>query len=153
MSRGPLLDLFASSLVGRAAEPALEVGPPGGAIETLTFGQVEARSSRLARVLAQRGLHAGDRLAVQLANRLEFFDLFLACLRLGAIFVPVNVLYREREVGHIVGDAEPAAVRDDGRARGPDSRRDAGLGRGGALEGSPGDGGSLGAWLDRSPSG
>ena len=57
-----------------------------------------------------RGLRAGDRLVVQLANRLELIDLFLACLKLGVIFVPVNVLYREREVRHIVGDAEPVAV-------------------------------------------
>jgi len=55
-------------------------------------------------------LRAGDRLAVQLANRIEFIDLFLACLDLGVVLVPVNVLYREREVGHIVGDAEPRAV-------------------------------------------
>ena len=60
--------------------------------------------------LAVRGLRAGDRLVVQLANRLELLDLFLACLRLGAVFVPVNVLYREREVAHIVSDAEPKAV-------------------------------------------
>ena len=64
----------------------------------------------MARVLAARGLRAGDRLVVQLANRLEVLDLFLACLKLGVLFVPVNVLYREREVGHIVGDAEPVAV-------------------------------------------
>ena len=37
-------------------------------------------------------------------------DLFLACVKLGVIFVPVNILYREREIAHIVGDAEPAAV-------------------------------------------
>jgi malonyl-CoA/methylmalonyl-CoA synthetase len=107
---GPLLDLFGASLVRRAAEPALDLGPPGGPVATLTFGEVAARSTRMANVLAARGLGPGDRLAVQLANRAEFLDLFLACLKLGAIFVPVNVLYREREVGHIVGDAEPKAV-------------------------------------------
>ncbi len=110
MPHGPLLDLFAPSLVGRADEPALELGSAGGPVETLTFGDVEVRANRTARALAARGLRAGDRLAVQLPNRLEFLDLFLACLKLGVIFVPVNVLYREREVGHIVGDAEPEAV-------------------------------------------
>jgi len=110
VSRGPLLDLFDVSLVRRATEPALDLGPAGGPVETLTFGAIEERGGRMARALAARGLRAGDRLAVQLANRLGFLDLFLACLRLGVIFVPVNVLYREREVGHIVGDAEPVAV-------------------------------------------
>jgi malonyl-CoA/methylmalonyl-CoA synthetase len=110
MAGGPLLRLFDASLVGRADLPALEIGPPGGAVETPTFGEVAARRNRMARALAARGLRAGDRLAVQLANRLEFLDLFLACLELRVLFVPVNVLYREREVGHIVGDAEPRAV-------------------------------------------
>jgi malonyl-CoA/methylmalonyl-CoA synthetase len=106
----PLLDLFRASLCGRRGEPALTVGPTEGPGETLSFGEVEARSERTAAVLAARGLRPGDRLAVQLANRLEVIDLFLACLRLGAIYVPVNVLYREREIGHVVADAEPTAV-------------------------------------------
>jgi malonyl-CoA/methylmalonyl-CoA synthetase len=108
--RGPLLDLFAESLAGRAREPALQVGPVGGPIRTLTFGEIEARASRMGWILSARGLRPGDRLAVQLPNGLPVLDLFLACLGLRAILVPVNVLYREREVGHIVGDAEPRAV-------------------------------------------
>jgi malonyl-CoA/methylmalonyl-CoA synthetase len=110
VTRGPLLDLFDASLLGRFAEAGLEVGPAGGPVETLTFGEIETRSRRVARALQARGLRAGDRLAVQLGNRIEFLALFLACLRSGVTFVPVNVLYREREVGHIVADAEPAAV-------------------------------------------
>jgi malonyl-CoA/methylmalonyl-CoA synthetase len=110
MATSRLVGLFEASLARRAAEPALDLGPPGGPVETLSFGQVAARSTRMAHVLARRGLRPGDRLVVQLANRLELLDLFLACLKLGAIFVPVNVLYREREVGHVVGDAEPVAV-------------------------------------------
>ncbi len=39
-----------------------------------------------------------------------FIDAFLACLKLGAIVVPVNILYREREIAHIVGDSEPVAL-------------------------------------------
>ena len=92
VSRGPLLELFDASLVGRATEAALETGPAGGPVETLTFGEIGARSRRMARVLTSRGLRRGDRLAVQLANRAEFLDLFLACLNLGVIFVPINVL-------------------------------------------------------------
>jgi malonyl-CoA/methylmalonyl-CoA synthetase len=37
-------------------------------------------------------------------------DLWLAAVKLGLIVVPINVLYRERELRHIVQDAEPAAV-------------------------------------------
>ena len=43
-------------------------------------------------------------------NCVEFIDIFLACVRTGIIIVPINVLYREREIAHIISDAEPKAV-------------------------------------------
>jgi malonyl-CoA/methylmalonyl-CoA synthetase len=104
-----LLELLGHSIRDRWSKPALDWGP-AGAVETLAFGQIGEHSQRMAHVLAGRRLRAGERLVVLLANRLELLDLFLACLKLGAIFVPVNVLYREREVGHIVTDADPRAV-------------------------------------------
>jgi malonyl-CoA/methylmalonyl-CoA synthetase len=61
----------------------------------------------MAHALRSRGLGIGDRLCVQLANRIEMIDLFLACVKLGVIFVPINILYRERETSHIIADAEP----------------------------------------------
>jgi malonyl-CoA/methylmalonyl-CoA synthetase len=105
-----LLQLFDRSLLSRPDAVGLDVARAGSTVASLTFGEVEARSNRMASALRTRGLRTGDRLAVWLANRLEFLDLFLACLKLGVLFVPVNVLYREREVSHIVGDAEPTAV-------------------------------------------
>ena len=41
------------------------------------------------------GFEAGDRLCVYLANCPDMIDVFLACLKLGVIFVPINILYRE----------------------------------------------------------
>src|SRR5579862_1721227 len=97
-----LRDRFDTSLRQRAAEPALEWK---GA--TYTFGDIDARSNRMARALAARGFQRGDRLAVYLANSIDFIDLYLASSKLGVIFVPVNILYRERELSHILSDAEP----------------------------------------------
>lgn len=114
---GPLQSLFDASLFERAAEPGLELGPAEGPVRTLTFGEIERLSNRTAHALAARGARAGDRLAVQLPNGLAFLELFLACLKLGVVFVPVNVLYREREVGHVLADAEPVALVASGEAR------------------------------------
>jgi len=97
-----LHQLFDLSLKSRAGTAALE-----WAGREYTFGEIDARSNRTARALADRGLAPGDRLCVQLANRIELIDLFLACIKLGVIFVPINILYREREISHILADAEP----------------------------------------------
>ena len=102
-------DLFDLSLVGRHDVVALEYDAPGGDVRTLTFGELDARANRMAHALSARGFRRGDRLVVHLANRLDFIDLFLASVRLGVIFVPVNVLYREREIAHITADANPRA--------------------------------------------
>ena len=100
-----LTHLFNLSFAGRRDAVALEFH--GAAF---TFGEIDARSNRLARLLSQRGLKKGDRLCVYLANCVEMIDLYLACIKLGAIFVPINILYRDREITHILRDAEPLAA-------------------------------------------
>src|SRR5262249_54570887 len=78
--------------------------------QTLTFGEIDERSNRVAHLLTEWGLRAGDRLCVYLANALEMIDVYVACVKLGVIFVPINILYREREIAHILADAYPKAV-------------------------------------------
>jgi malonyl-CoA/methylmalonyl-CoA synthetase len=51
---------------------------------------------------------------VYLGNCAEMIDIYVACVSLGIIFVPINILYREREIAHIIRDADPAAVVVDG---------------------------------------
>jgi malonyl-CoA/methylmalonyl-CoA synthetase len=100
-----LTQLFDLSFLGRRDHAALEFSG-----RTYTFGDIDERSNRMATLLTDRGLKRGDRLCVYLSNCLEMIDLFLACVKLGVIFVPVNILYREREIAHILGDAEPVAI-------------------------------------------
>ena len=98
-----LTNLFDLSLQGRRETAALEFQE-----STYTFGEIDSRSNRMAQSLLSRGVKRGDRVCAQLGNCVEMIDLFLACVKLGAIFVPINVLYRDREVAHILGDAQPA---------------------------------------------
>src|SRR6185312_10935760 len=100
-----LTTLFDLSLRGRRDEIALEFE---GSIST--FGDIDSRSNRLAELLHRRGFRAGDRLCVYLANCPEMIDLYLACVKSGVIIVPINILYREREIAHILRDAEPRAI-------------------------------------------
>ena len=100
-----LTHLFDLSLIGRRDTAALEFQ---GA--SYTFGDLDARSNRLAQLLTARGVKKGDRLCVYMANSVEMIDLFLACVKLAAIFVPINILYRDREISHILRDAEPVAA-------------------------------------------
>jgi malonyl-CoA/methylmalonyl-CoA synthetase len=100
-----LTTLFAATFQTRENEIALE-----WACREYTFGDLDRRANRMASVLAARGVSAGDRLAIFLSNRIEYVDLFLAATRLGVIVVPINILYREREAGHILHDSLPKAL-------------------------------------------
>ena len=97
-----LRNWFDLTFTHRAEQEALE-----WAGSVYTFGEIDARSNRMARALAARGLAKGDRLCVYLANSIEMIDLYLACIKTGVIFVPINILYRDREMSHILSDAEP----------------------------------------------
>jgi len=105
-----LLGLFDRSLLGRATTPALEYEEASGTVTHYDFGTLETRSNQLGAVLDARGVRAGDRLAFYLVNQPAIVDLWLACVKRGVIVVPINVLYREREIAHIVQDAAPVAV-------------------------------------------
>ncbi len=100
--------LFDLSFVGRREKPALEFRGT-----TYTFGDIDDRSNRLAQLFLHRGLRKGDRLSVYLSNSIELIDIFLACVKTGIVFVPVNILYRGREIAHILTDAEPSALITD----------------------------------------
>jgi malonyl-CoA/methylmalonyl-CoA synthetase len=103
-----LCDLFDLSLKGRRDSAALEFRD-----QIFTFGELDSRSNRLARLFANKGLRAGERLCVYLINSVEMIDIYLACVKLGVIFVPINILYRDREISHILGDAAPRALVTD----------------------------------------
>jgi len=105
-----LLALLDHTLLGAASRVALDADDADDTTRSFTFGELESRSNRWAQVLHARGIRRGDRLAFLLPNCVEIIDLWLACVKLGVIVVPVNVLYQSREIAHIIGDAEPVAV-------------------------------------------
>jgi malonyl-CoA/methylmalonyl-CoA synthetase len=100
-----LTQLFDLSFQTRREQVELEFNG-----RTYTFGEIDVRSNRMAALFADRGLVRGDRLCVYLSNCIELIDIYLACVKLGVIFVPINILYREREITHILTDSEPKAV-------------------------------------------
>src|SRR5262249_333454 len=71
-----LTDIFDLSLKGRASAEALEYDCADGSVATITFGELDARSDRIARLITSRGLARGDRLCFFMPNRVEFIDLF-----------------------------------------------------------------------------
>lgn len=67
---------------------------------------VIARATQLTR----REVRKGDRVACLLLNRPEFYEIFWACQRIGAIFVPLNTRLAAVELHEIIRDAEPALL-------------------------------------------
>ncbi|HEX7094607.1 MAG TPA: AMP-binding protein, partial [Acidimicrobiales bacterium] len=79
-------------------------------------GQLDARSRAVAGRLHGAGVRAGDRVLLSGSNSVDLVVAHVACLRLGAVVVPVNGAYRQREVTHVVKDCAPrAAIVDDTR--------------------------------------
>ncbi len=79
--------------------------PPGCA--PISFIQAFAAAARFAHVLVRHGVQPGDRVAVQVEKSPEALFLYLACLRAGAVYLPLNTGYTPSELAYFVGDAEP----------------------------------------------
>ena len=72
-----------------------------------TYQDVLDVSAQFANVLVESGLQPGDRVAVQIPKSIEAIMLYLATIRAGGVFLPLNTLYTTQEVEYFLGDAKP----------------------------------------------
>ncbi|MDH5426236.1 MAG: malonyl-CoA synthase [Gammaproteobacteria bacterium] len=77
---------------------------------TYSYAHLEKETARLARFLTDAGVVKGDRVAVQVEKSAEVIFLYLACLRAGFVYLPLNTAYTESELNYFIENAEPAVV-------------------------------------------
>ncbi|MGH8629268.1 MAG: malonate--CoA ligase [Burkholderiales bacterium] len=97
----------------REIAAAIDRRPDAVAIEAdegrqYRYGDLDEWSARYASFLCASGLGRGDRVAVQAEKTPQSLFLYLACLRAGLIYVPLNTAYQAGELEHFLRDAAPA---------------------------------------------
>jgi malonyl-CoA/methylmalonyl-CoA synthetase len=85
------------------------------AIETIdgqqiSYGDLMARAGRMANVLVNGGVKPGDRVAAQTEKSVPGLVLYLAAVRAGAVYLPLNTAYTLNELEYFITDAEPSLV-------------------------------------------
>lgn len=75
-----------------------------------SWRDLDRASAMIANLFESLGLKAGERIAVQVEKSVEAMMLYLATLRAGYVFLPLNTAYREAEIEYFIGNAEPAVV-------------------------------------------
>ncbi|WP_346656232.1 AMP-binding protein [Paraburkholderia phenoliruptrix] len=76
----------------------------------LTYGQLDAESMRVARLLHARGLRRGDRIAIYMENHLSYMAVIWAALRSGLCAVPVNKYFNSQEMAYVINDCSAKAI-------------------------------------------
>jgi malonyl-CoA/methylmalonyl-CoA synthetase len=80
-----------------------------------SYGSIEAAAARVAGHLVASGLAPGDRVVVKDEKSVEFVMIYLATLKAGGVFVPLNSAYTASEVEYFIDNAEPKIVITDAR--------------------------------------
>ena len=75
-----------------------------------TWRDLDRATAMLANLLQSLGLPAGARVAVQVEKSVEAMMLYLATLRAGYVFLPLNTAYQSAEISYFIENAEPAVV-------------------------------------------
>lgn len=75
-----------------------------------TYGEMLETSGRMANALVALNVQPGDRVAVQVEKGPEVLMLYLACLRAGAVYLPLNTAYTLAELDYFISDSEPRLV-------------------------------------------
>jgi malonyl-CoA/methylmalonyl-CoA synthetase len=98
-----LFSCFAESFSQHAQRVSLE--EPDGT--RWTYQDVEQRSARLASTLQRLGLEPGDHVLVQTEKSPYALILYIACVRAGVTYIPINSGYTDAELGYFIADAQP----------------------------------------------
>jgi malonyl-CoA/methylmalonyl-CoA synthetase len=75
-----------------------------------SWRDLERATAMIANLLGSLGLEPGARVAVQVEKSVEAMMLYLATLRAGYVFLPLNTAYQKGEIEYFIGNAEPAVV-------------------------------------------
>jgi malonyl-CoA/methylmalonyl-CoA synthetase len=78
--------------------------------QTITYGELDAAVARTANALLDTGVRPGDRVAVQVNKSVPSLFVYLACLRAGLVYLPLNTAYKSSELDYFLRDAEPGLV-------------------------------------------
>lgn len=78
--------------------------------ETLSYGELDNRTSRVANALAASGVGRGDRVAILARNSPVFYELVFGCAKAGAIMLPLNWRLSAREIEGILNDAGASLI-------------------------------------------
>ncbi|MFB7293632.1 amino acid adenylation domain-containing protein [Actinacidiphila glaucinigra] len=84
-----------------------------------TFGEINARANRLARLLVDQGVAPESRVAVLLGRSTQWVVSMLAVLKAGGVCVPVDPGYPAQRVAYLLADSKPVCVVTDEECRGP----------------------------------
>jgi malonyl-CoA/methylmalonyl-CoA synthetase len=89
---------------------ALRAGFPPARRLRYTWRDLDRATAMMANLLASLDLPASARIAVQVEKSVEALMLYLATLRAGYVFLPLNTAYQSAEIEYFIGNAEPAVV-------------------------------------------
>ncbi len=106
MSRHPSANLF--DLIAARAPDLDKLALETHDATALTYGELFKRSAQAANALVVLGVKPGDRVAAQIEKSTDMIVVTLACLRAGAVLLPLNTAYTLAELEYFLGDAEPA---------------------------------------------
>jgi malonyl-CoA/methylmalonyl-CoA synthetase len=81
-----------------------------GSGDVVSYRTLDATSARIANMFARTGCKPGDRVAAQVEKSVSALAVYLACLRAGLVYLPLNTGYQSREVAYFLGDATPRVV-------------------------------------------
>jgi long-chain acyl-CoA synthetase len=98
-----IADIVRRQAASRGDDPAFTSGST-----TVTWAEIDDRSSRMAGALAGLGVTPGDRVAMVAGNDLRHWELQFACAKGGFVVVPVNDRFGPAELAHVAADCTPA---------------------------------------------